>query len=373
MAKTRANGEGSIYRRKDGRWVGVLSVESGGRKAYYGKTRQDVARKLTAALKATHDGLAPTPDKQTVAGFLTHWLETVRPSLRPRTWVRYEQYVRIHVLPHLGGVRLSRLGPDHLQALYATCLDRGLSPTSVAHLHRLLHRALGQAAKWGLIVRNVARLVDAPRMRRREMRTLSPSQARRLLDAARGDRFEALYVLALTTGMRQGELLGLRWRDVNFQGSCLTVVASLQRTPEGFVFVEPKSTRSRRRIALSGAATSALGRHQIRQAQDRLRGGPAWEDIDLVFANEIGRPVEAGNLIRRSFVPLLDRAELERIRFHDLRHTAATLMLGSNVHPKVVAEMLGHSQISVTLDLYSHVTPTMQLDATRAMDALLTS
>jgi integrase len=369
--RKRANGEGSVYRRKDGRWAASVSLDHGRRKAFYGKTRQEVGRKLGAALKARQDGLPVVGERQTVAKFLESWLESTRPTVRPRTFTRYEEYVRLHVIPELGSLTLARLSPQYLQRLYANRLEAGLSPTSVAHLHAVLHRALEQAARWGLTPRNVAKLVTPPRPSRREMATLSPEQARALLQTAEGDRLEALYVLALSTGMRQGELLALRWRDVELEGGSLQVRATLQRTHDGFQFAEPKTARSRRQVALTRAAADSLRRHRSRQLEERLQMGAAWEDNDLVFANEVGRPIEAGNLIRRSFHPLLQRAALPQVRFHDLRHTAATLALGKGVHPKMVAEMLGHSQIAVTLDLYSHVTPTMQRQAADALEAVL--
>ncbi len=366
----RANGEGSIYKRADGRWAASVSLDRGRRTAFYGKTRQDVARKLAAALKTRQDGLPLVAERQTVARYLEGWLEAVRPSLRPRTWERYRQYVRIHAVPVIGAVPVSRLSPQHLQRLYADRLEAGLSSTSVAHLHAVLHRALGQAARWGQVARNVADLVTRPRIARREPQALSPDQARALLEAARDDRLEALYVLALSTGMRQGEILALKWQDLDLDGAHLQVRATLQRTREGFDFCEPKTARSRRQVALTNKAVSALRRHRARQLEERLLC-PYWQDPDLVFASEVGTPIEATNLIRRSFHPLLARAGLPRIRFHDLRHTAATLLLGQNVNVKIVSEMLGHSQIAVTLDLYSHVTPTMQRQATEALDAVL--
>jgi integrase len=202
------------------------------------------------------------------------------------------------------------------------------------------------------------------------MMALSPDQARSLLEAAQGDRFEALYVLALSTGMRQGELLALKWPNVNLDARHLAVRSTLRRADEGFEFNEPKTARSRRQVSLTLAAVAALKRHRARQLEERLRQ-PYWQDANLVFASEVGTPVEATNLIRRSFRPLLLRAGLPQIRFHDLRHTAATLLLGQGVHPKVASEMLGHSSISITLDLYSHVTPTMQQTAVDALDAVL--
>ena len=169
----------------------------------------------------------------------------------------------------------------------------------------------------------------------------------------------------------KNDILNLKWQDVDLEGGNLKVRGTLQRTPGGFTIAEPKTAQSRRQIELTTAAVEALRRHRTAQAAERLRLGAAWEDNGLVFANEVGRPIEVRNLLRRSFLPLLERAGLPRIRFHDLRHTAATLCLSQGVHPKVVAEMLGHSQISVTLDLYSHVTPTMQQQASRALDELL--
>ena len=367
----RANGEGSIYKRGDGRWCATVTLDSGRRKAFYGDRREDVARKLAVALKARQDGLPVPAERQTVAQYLAGWLESTRPSLRPRTWIRYEEYVRLHAIPEVGKVSLSRLSPQHLQRLYASRLESGLSPTTVAHLHAVLHRALYRAARLGLVPRNVAALVEPPRIKRREMMTLCLEQSNVLLRAAKGDRLEALYVLALTIGMRQGELLALRWRDVDIEGRMIRVTGTMQRTPDGLNIAEPKTASSRRHVAITDRAVDALRRHETRQKEERLRLGEAWEKSELVFANEVGRGIEAGNLIRRSFHPLLERAGLPRIRFHDLRHRAATLMLAGGVHAKVVAEMLGHSQIAVTLDLYSHVTPTLQRQATDTLDALL--
>ncbi len=368
----RANSEGSIRNRADGRWE-ARGTFDGQRKSFFGRTQQEAIHKLRAAQKAQQEGLPVLAERQTVAQFLSGWLESAQPSLKFRTFQRYEEYVRLHALPELGRVRLARLSPQHLQRLYANRLEAGLSAMSVQHLHAVLHRALGQAARWGLVARNVADLVTPPRGARREMKTLSPEQARVLLDTAAGERLEAIYVLALTTGIRQGELLALRWRDVNLEAGTVQVRGSLQRLPEGLTVVEPKTDSSRRQVALTKAAVEALRRHRVRQAEERLLVGAAWEHNDLVFANEVGRPLEVRNLVRRSFLPLLKRAGLPRIRFHDLRHTAATLLLGQGVHPKVAAEMLGHTRISTTLDLYSHVTPTMQREATEAMDALLTA
>jgi len=368
----RANGEGSVYKRSDGRWCATVSLDDGRRKSFYGKTRQETGRKLATAVKARHDGLPIPAEKQTVAQFLSEWLQSTRPALRYRTWQRYEELVRLHALPTVGRLSLARLEPGHLQRLYGERLSAGQSPASVQRLHAVLHRALRDAQRWGLVARNVAALVERPRASRREMMALDPEQARSLMNAAAGERLEALYVLALTTSMRQGELLALRWPDVDLDRGALQVRGSLQRLPDGLTIVEPKTANSRRQVALTRAAVEVLRRHRVEQNEERLKLGGAWEDNGLVFANEVGRPIEVRNLMRRSFLPLLKGSSLPVIRFHDLRHTAATLLLGEGVHPKVVAEMLGHSRISTTLDLYSHVTPTMQRQAAEALDAVLT-
>jgi integrase len=368
----RANGEGSIHKRKDGRWAASVSVGRGKRQHFLSKDRDVVARKLRAALKGQDDGLPVVVEKQTVEQFMQSWLKATKPKLRERTWVRYEQYVRLHIVPSLGKLQLAKLTPQHVQRLYAERLHAGASPTTVHHLHAVLHRALKQAVRWNLVARNVADLVDPPRIAHHEIATLDPTAAQRLIAAAGQDRLEALYVLALTTGMREGELLGLRWRDLDLDGGALEVRGSLQRVPSGFVLAEPKTARSRRRVGLTPTAVAALRRHRARQSEERLRLGAGWKnDLDLVFTDESGKPVDATKFLRNSFIPLLERAGLPAMRFHDLRHTAATLLLGRGVHPKIVSEMLGHAQIGITLDLYSHVTPTMQREATAAMEGIV--
>jgi integrase len=362
-------GEGTIRRRDDGRWEARISLPSGQR-SFYGRTRDDVVRKLRAAQRAVDDGLPVPSERETVASFFGTWLTGAASTLRLSTWTTYEQYVRLHLLPTLGRVRVSQLRPQQLQLLYQDRLASGLSPMTVRHLHAVIHRGLEQAVRWGVAGRNVADLVDPPRQPRRTLEVFTASEVSELLAAAGGDRLEALYVLAVTTGMRRGELLALRWRDVDLDQGALAVTGSLQRIGGALTIGEPKTTSSRRRVVLARIAVGALRSHRVAQAERQL-GALYWEDLDLVFTNEIGRPIEPGNLLRRSYWPLLDRAGLRRIRFHDLRHTAATLLLSRGVHAKVASEMLGHSTIGITLDLYSHVSETMQRDAAAAMDAVL--
>ena len=339
---------------------------------FYGKKREVVSGKIIDALADQRKGSLVTARSQTVEQYLTSWLaDVVAHTVRQSTHESYSQMIRCHVLPELGKTKLDKLSAQQLAALYALKLEHGLSPRSVQYLHAVLHRALKQAVRWNLVVRNVADLVDAPRPKRTEIRPLSPAQVQTLVEAARGDRLEALYVLAVSAGLREGELLGLRWSDIELSASSLHVSQQARRVKgKGITFTAPKTDKGRRTVALPWVAVEALKRHRIAQLEERLGAGSEWIDNDLVFANEVGRPIERQNLMRRSFVPLLDRAGLPRIRFHDLRHSAATLLLSQGVHPKVVQERLGHSSIGLTMDTYSHVLPDMQREAAAKLDAI---
>jgi integrase len=239
-------------------------------------------------------------------------------------------------------------------------------------MHTVLRRALAQAEEDGLVPRNVAAIVKPPRMTRSEMHVLSPEEARILLEAAQGDRLEALYTLALTTGMRIGELCALRFVDVDLKAQALHVRCTLRyRNQDLYFFETPKTPKSRRRIALSAITVDALRAHRTRQLEERLAAGVAWREDDLVFCDKMGVALCPEHLSGRNFQLLLKRAGLAHRPFHSLRHTCATLLLRRGVHPKVVSELLGHSTVSMTLDRYSHVLPDMQRDATAAMDTLL--
>jgi integrase len=354
MSKRRGKGEGSIYQRPDGRWVAVVDLgwRDGRRqrKYVYGGTRKEAFEKLRQARRAHEEGTLVLNARVTVGEFLDSWLQAVQPTVRPSTWRRYEQYVRVHAKPGIGRVRLGALTPQHLQRLYRDKLAEGASPQTVAHLHRLLHRALSQGLRWGNVGRNVAALVDPPRVERPEIVALSAEEARRLLWAVRRDRLEALYVLALTTGMRQGELLGLQWDDVDEESRLLRVRRSLQVGADGRrVMGDPKTKRSRRPVLLTALAIEALRRHRARQRKERETAGELWQDSQLVFTSPLGKPLSGTDLLRRQFYPLLERAGIRRVRFHDLRHSTATLLLSLGIHPKIVSEMLGHSQIGITL------------------------
>ncbi len=372
MTTRRGHNEGHIYHRDDGRWEAKLSLPNGKRKSFYARSRKEAQDALRAAQRDLDAGLDLGTAKRTVAAFLDHWLvDVAKPSVRPKTYASYSQLVRLHLKPALGHHQLSKLSPQHIQMMMNGKSAAGLSPRTVQYLRAVLRRALGQALKWGLVGRNVATLVDPPRSQRSEVTPLSPLQARAFLMAAQGDRLEALYSVAIALGLRQGEALGLRWADVDLDAGTLRVRHALQRIDGTLQLVEPKTKRSKRTIPMPPSVVTALRAHRVRQLEERLIAGSRWREYDFVFPSTIGTPADARNIVRR-FHALLDRAGLPSMRFHDLRHTCASLLLAQHVPPRVVMETLGHSQIALTMDTYSHVMPVMQREAATLMDQLLT-
>lgn len=382
MAKKRNAGEGAIFERGkrsgrgDGRWCAILDLGwEGGkrrRKYLYGATAGEVQDALLKARVDHAAGLPVSTDRQTVAQLLRDWLEnSVRPSVRAATYRSYEQTLRNHLIPELGRLPLRKLGPQHVRAMINRKLAAGLSPRSVAYLRVVMRAALNQARKWNLVVRNVAELVEPPKCERFRIEPLSPEQARALLEAAKGTKLEALYVVALACGLRMGEVLGLRWQDVDLEHGRVAVSQALQRQKgRGLVLTETKTDRSRRRIALPVPLVAALRAHRVRQLEERLAAGSRWQERGFVFTSSVGTPIEPRNLFR-SFKATLKRAGLPDIRFHDLRHSAASLMLAQGVPLRVVMEVLGHSSISLTANTYSHVMPSLVQDATERVAGVL--
>jgi len=370
--RKRANGEGSVYRRADGLWVAPITRADGHRERFYARSRTEVGLRLTEALHGRDQGGMSRGGRVALGVWLEAWLITVQPTLRPRTWIRYRELCRVHLIPALGRLSLGRLQPTHLEALYAARLAAGSSPTTVHHVHMVLHRALGAAVRQGRLTRNVASLVTPPRMAQTEMTVLDVTEVRRLCAFAVDDeQCGALAILAVTTGMRQGELLGLRWRDVDLAQGSLAVTGTLQAVSgRGLVRGEPKTPRSRRQVRLTPTAIDALRRQQVNQAAARVRAGDQWGEGDWVFTGTRGAPLQA-NTVRSAWRRLSQRANLPPVRFHDLRHTAATLLLGQGVHPKVVADLLGHATVAITLDRYSHVAMAMHQEAADALEGVL--
>ncbi len=338
------------------------------RQVVYGATRGAALKKLDELRQRVAEGTIADPGRLTLGRYLTRWLEdTARLRLRPSTHSLYTDLVRLHVSPRLGGVLLKTLRPEHVTALLSAMERDGKAPRLRQMVYALLHTALRDAVKTGLLARNPAAAVDRPRVPRKEIRALDPAQVRKLLDAAQGDPLEALYVLAVASGLRLGELLGLQWGDLDLDGGGLHVRRTLvEATHTGkLTLAEPKTTRSRRRVELPAFAVTALRAH-------RTRLGAVPHPGRLVFTDHRGGPLRRSNLPRRSFKPLLRRAKLpEATRFHDLRHSAATLALAAGTHPKVVQEMLGHASIALTLDTYSHTIPSLGREAADRLDALL--
>ena len=374
MAKRRGNNEGSIYRRKDGYWVGQYGVETAtGRKTryIYGKRREDVREKLTKAIADRDGGLVYDAGNITVGEYLDHWLnDSVRDTVRRRTWERYEQFVRGHLTPALGNIKLAKLTPAHVRGLYRDKLNSGLAPRTVLHIHRAFSKALKQAAADGLIPRNPAAPVKPPQPRGEEIRPLNREQVRVLFEAASGDRLEALYIVAVTAGLRRGELQGLKWDDLDLEAGMLQVRRTCSEPKGGHIFEAPKSGKGRN-IRLTKSAVAALRMHRRRQLEERMYKADLWQEQGLVFPSTVGTPLWGGNL-NRAFKATLQRAGLPKsTRFHDLRHTCATLLLKQGVNPKFVQDLLGHADISLTLNVYSHVLPDMGDATADAMEAAL--
>lgn len=375
VSRKRGNGEGSITKHKDGRWMARYTVHTAKgpkRRHVYGRTRKEAADKLAKVLSDRIEGIDYDDENMKVGEYLDRWLKgSVRGSVRQSTYDRDAYLVERHVKPALGRIKLKKLSPAHVQGFYRDRLDSGLSASTVHKMHAILHKALARAVAWHMVPRNVTDAVEPPRPAPKEMRPLSPAEARRFLHAARGERLEALYVLAVTTGMRQGELLALKWQDVDLENATVSVRRTLTRDGGRVVVGEPKTKRSRRLIRLTTQAAEALRRHLERQLREIQMLGDDYADQGLVFTTATGAPVNPSNLRQRSFVRLLASAGLPRLRFHDLRHACATLLLSKGTHPKFVQELLSHATVAITLDTYSHVIPGMGAQTARDMqDAL---
>lgn len=366
MAGRRGNGEGTVYQLADGRWRYQATI-AGRRCGGYARTRKEAQTKLRGLHGDADRGLLPAPEKATVAGLMARWLDNVvKHTRRPRTFQSYRDEARRHILPTLGAMKLQQLQTAHVQQLYGELLDGGLSPKSVRIVHGVLHCALEQALVWNLVPRNVAGAAQPPRVTRKEIHVFDPAQVKHLLTTAASGRWAALMALAVATGMRQGELLGLTWPDVELDAGLVRVRRQLGR--DG-ALAETKTGKGRRVIDVPPSTVAALREHKRRQNEERLLLGPEWQDHGLVFCTHGGRPLHWRN-VTREYKALLRRAGLPTLAFHALRHTAATLLLLQGEHSKVVQERLGHSTISMTLDTYSHLIPSMGRAAADKLEAL---
>ena len=400
MSRKRGNGEGTIHKRKHGKgnslWCAVVTVgydenNTRIRKTFYGPTRQAVADKLNEVITQTKQGTFREPSKILVGEWLDTWLKDyMKHSLRATTWESYEVQIRKHLKPAIGGVRLHQLTTAHLQKLYNDKLTAGradgkqggLSVKSVRYLHGVIYGALEQAKKEGLIIINPADSVKLPKLERPEVKFFDSEQVSTFLRAAQTTPYFTAYYLELATGLRRGELLGLRWCDVDLEAKTVSVNQGLVRTKAGLVFQPPKTKQGKRTISIPVDVAGVLKFHQKRQENQQEEAGSAWvgkmvflnkdkpEDNDLVFTNAIGKPIDPRALTRH-FERLLARAGLPKISFHGLRHTFATLSLQQGVDMRTTSENLGHFDPGFTLSVYSGVTARMKQDATDKIGNLL--
>ena len=333
-------------------------------------TKKEAEKQRTELLHQLDSGAFIRPSKTTFAEYLERWLKDyARPNLSPRSHERYAGIIKKYLITEMGNIPLTQLKPEHIQRHYTNIRSQGLKPETIRFHHAVIHKALQTAIKWGLLHRNAADGVDVPRDGHTEMQTWDDFEVRQFLDTAKDSIYYALFHTALFTGMRRSELLGLKWEDVEIQ--TISVRRSLHHLKSGdYIFTDPKSDKSRRTIALSPSSVLVLAEHKERQQAIRTMLGETLGKDDLVFSTPQGSPLRP-NTITRAWTMLADKAGVKPIRLHDARHTHASLMLKQGIHPKIVQERLGHSTISMTLDIYSHVAPGLQEAAARSFDALV--
>jgi integrase len=352
-----------------------LGRDASGKRVFHNETvrgnKKDAQRYLTLKQRELDTGTFVEASQQTFGSFVRQWLETsAKPRVRERTFADYESLATRYLLPALAHRKLSNITAAEIQSIYADMQRRGLSARTVRYAHSVLHGTLEQAVKWQMLARNVAKLVDLPRQERREMRALTPDEAGRLLAAAHGTRHQALWTVLLTSGLRPGEALALKWSDLD--GDRVRVQRALVRQDgKRWQLVEPKTPRARRVVSLPASTLRVLQAHRARQLEDRLKAGAKWADNGLVFATRSGEPLDYRVVVRRHFKSLLKTAGLPAMRPYDLRHSCATLLLAAGENVKVVSERLGHASAALTLDVYSHVLPDMQQRAAERLESLL--
>jgi integrase len=364
--KRRGRGEGGIrYREDKGLWVAEVRAGAGQkRRTVYGQTRAEVQSKLRRLHNDVVAGVSADAALLTVGQWLTRWLELVKPTVEPNTYDRYERHVRLHIAPYLGGLKLAKLSKAQVRGWYASLTEARVSAALQRKVGTTLTIGLNQAVNDDPLPGNPALKIRKPKAKKPEMSPLDPDQVAGFLRSARSDRLFALYLTALDSGARPGELFSLLWSDVDLEGRYLTITKSLEEISGVLRVKETKTGKSRCRIDLSAETAQALAEHRKAMLAEGHIAGP-------VFCETQGGYLRSSNLRQNSFLPILARAKLPQIRPYDLRHTCATLLLLADVPAKVVSERLGHSSITLTLDTYSHVLPTMQKRAAELMGQIL--
>ncbi len=385
--RKRGQGEGTIYPRKDGRWAAaVITGYKNGklqRKNYYGKTRAEVAKKLNDALNKQEHGLPLVGETQTVKQFLLEWVEnSVKPATRLSTFISYNQQVEQHIIPEIGHIKLAKLSPQDVQRMIKNLMaknrqskkkddnERLLSNRTVSYCVTVLRMALKKAEAFGLVSRNVAKLVEPPRIERKEITPMDVDEAQKFLKLLEGDRLEALFRVGLALGLRRGEALALKWSNIDFEGATLRVSGSLQRLNHDLLILPPKTKKSARQMSIPKSLLPILREHRTRQLEERLKA-KYWQDHDLVFCTTLGTPIEPRN-VRRKLDALMKDSGMRYFRLHDMRHFFASLLLAQGVELKVVSELLGHASIQITADTYAHLLPKIKEQAIDLLDAVLT-
>lgn len=367
----RGKNEGSLHQRSNGTWRVQISL-NGKRISKGFKVKADAMIWLRQMQLQLDRGLDYNAGKITLAEYLPQWLDNSRPALRPKTARQYDDVIRKHITPHIGEFQLKDLRLVGVERFYTKLIQNGVGVRTVRITHSILHMALEKAVRYGYITHNPCHGAILPRYKQGEMKVLDESEVNQFLVTAIGTRFEALYHLAVKTGMRQGEMLGLRWSDLQWLSGLLSVSRQVQDAQGGgYLFQEPKTRAGRRTIQLGEGTLDVLRTHRERQMTQIVEMGERWQDNDLIFPSKVGTPINPSNL-RKDFSELLEKSGVKKIRFHDLRHTAASLMLNHGVPVIVVSKILGHSKPSITLDIYGHLYHEMQGEAARIMDELVT-
>ncbi|HHU87405.1 MAG TPA: site-specific integrase [Peptococcaceae bacterium] len=399
--KKRGNNEGTIVQRPDGRWMAQITVGynpvngNPKRRTFYGKTRKEVVEKMDAARAEIRAGTYVEPTKLTTGDWIKQWLvDYMKPSLRTTTWASYDHIAKLHIIPVIGKIPLNRLTTSDLQKLYSEKLANGrvdgkggLSIRTVRYIHQIIHGALEKAKEVKLVQSNVSEATNLPKLKYKEKMPLTSEQVRRFKTVIKQDRLYAAFLLELATGLRRGELLALKWEDIDLEKGVLSVKRTITRTrieggktKTGLVFQEPKTDQSKRTVPIPASVVAELKAHKARQAQEKLRLGgeivngeyvPNYKDNGLVFCTVDGKPLDPRNLLR-THTRLLEKAKLPHVSFHDLRHTFATIMMEMDENPRILQEILGHANVNITLGIYSHPTHAMKERAAAKMDAFLT-
>ncbi|WP_163554270.1 tyrosine-type recombinase/integrase [Candidatus Frankia alpina] len=373
--RRRSQGESALFQRSsDGMWVGRLDLGwEGGkrvRKTVYAKTEKECRQKLDKVKRAAELGVNVTAERRTTAVWLGEWLEIKEgDGTRASTLRAYRWLINTHIIPVIGRVQLGKLTPLDVRRLVSTARKAGLSAGSVRHVHSLIRNSLAEAERLDLVARNVAKAVKAPPVPHREVRALRPEEARRLVEVLRGERLEAVFACGLMLGLRRGEILGLRWTDVDLGGATLHVRQTLQRVDGSLRFVPAKTDRSHRKLPIPPRLVTILRRHRATQTAERTGLGDAWTETGLVFTSSVGTPLEPRNVNRR-FEVLRRQADLPWLRLHDLRHAFASMLFAEGVPARTVMELLGHSTIQLTMNTYTHVMPETQRDAVDRLDRI---